>query len=108
MIDIEATQKEYKFTIVKDEKAGIDRILFDDGRQYKFQHPSFMDFHSMVFESDKNAQQAAFEYGLKNCIFSENGKSPKIDENYLNRPEKFNEAIGLWSPLIRGLLFRDC
>lgn len=87
----------------KDDK-NIDHIIFDDGRQYKFQHPSFMEFHEIMFSSEKSIELAAFEYALT-IIFPENNKSPKIDKKFLNA--NYDEALYLWSPLLRRLLLRS-
>ncbi len=97
--------EDYGFIVVpnKDNK-NIDHIIFDNGRQYKFQHPSFMEFHETIFESEKSLEQTAFLYGLS-LLFSENDKSPKINETYLNA--NYDEALYLWSPLLRGLLLRS-
>lgn len=102
---IKQLAKEFKFIIEPDKNnKDIDFIIFDDGREYKFQHPSFMEFHETMFSSEKSLEQTAFLHGLK-VLFPTNGKSPKIDEKYLNA--NFDESLYLWSPLLRRLLLRS-
>lgn len=102
---IKKLAREYKFTVEADKNdKNIDHIIFDDGRCYKFQHPSFMELHEIMFSSEKSIEQSAFLYALT-VIFPENDKSPKINEKYLNTD--YNEAMYLWSPLLRRLLFRS-
>lgn len=102
---IKALAKEFKFIVEPDKSnKNIDHIIFDDGRHYKFQHPSFMELHAILFDAGKGSEQAAFEHALT-IIFPENQKSPPINEKFLNN--NFNEGMYLWSPLLRRLLFRS-
>ena len=90
-----------KFVIVKDDKnKDIDHIIFEDGRQYKLQHPTFMRLHEVMFSAD-NTDHVLLTFGLT-VLYPENEKSPKITEEYLNLHR--DDGLYLWSPLIRGLL----
>ena len=98
---LEKLQLEHKFAIVQDEiNKDVRHLVFEDGRQYKFQMPSFFRTYSAVYDSDK-AALALLQLGVE-CLFPENGNTPKVDELYLN--ERREEAWALWSPLFRGLL----
>lgn len=103
---VQLLAEKYKFRVEKDSQhSNIDHLIFEDGRKYKFQHPSFMEFHEIMYgDTSKSLDQIAFLHGLT-CIFPENEKSPPINEKYLNA--NFDESLSLWSPLIRGLLLRD-
>ncbi len=104
---VKSLANEYKFIIEQDpQDKSIEHIVFEDGRQYKIQHPSFMVLHEIMFDSKKSTEQIAFEYALT-IIFPENEQSPKIDEKFLNDIKNFDEAMYLWSPLLRRLLLHS-
>ena len=91
---------EFKLKLEYDKTAKVELIIFDDGRKYKLQYPSFMELHRVIMSSN-NFDHALFEFGLEN-LYPENSKSPKINTDYLeNTP---SEALNLWSALLRRLL----
>lgn len=99
---LESLQKEFNF-ILEDSKTdkGIKFIIFENGKKYKLQSPGFFDLHDAL--SEEHWQTALFKLGLTK-LFSENAKSPVIDEVWLEANQ--NEGLNLWAPLIRGLLRR--
>lgn len=101
---LDRLQEDYKFVVVKDDKADfVTRFIFEDGRAYKFQEPSFMELHEALYDG-KNAQTAALEIGISNT-FVENDKTPALNEEYLRRHKV--EAFGLWTKLYAEVLFQD-
>ena len=100
---LKSLSETYEFKIEDDpNNKQIKFIIFDDGRKYKFQFPLFDAFHD-AFTTEGHVDTALFKLGLT-CLFPENDKSPKITDAWLN--SNMLEGINLWSPLLRGLLFR--
>jgi hypothetical protein len=98
---LDELQANFKFIIVKDEhNPDIDHYVFNDGRQYKLQKPGFFERYTAVMDS-KTPELSLLQLGLK-CLFPENEKSPKINEEYLNKNS--NEGWLLWRPLFRESL----
>lgn len=97
---LDALAEKEKFKIVDTDNKSVRRVVFEDGRAYRFEFPYFKDFHD-VFTSEGNLETQLFYFGLTR-FEPENKKSPKIDDNYLEA--HMTEGINLWSPLLRGLL----
>lgn len=95
-------RKEYFGFDIQENAKDKDIIIFkfNDGREYKLQKPSFFEIHSVLTGPD--VETNLFKLALKN-LFPENEKSPKIDEDYLNKNRQ--EALYLWSTVLRGSLY---
>lgn len=101
---LERLQQDYKFTIVRDEKADfVSRFVFEDGRQYRFQEPPFLELHEALY-GGQAAQTAALRIGIENT-YPENEKSPPLTEDYMRKHKV--EAFGLWTKLYAEVLFQD-
>ncbi len=99
---LDELQKRFKFIIEQDQKVGfVHRFIFEDGRQYKFQEPPFMELHEAIY-SGGNVISAALSVGIKNT-YPENEKTPELNDEYL-RTHKV-EAFQLWSKLYGEVLF---
>ena len=93
---------EYKFKVyTAPGDAEVDLIDFEDGRKYKFQHPSFMKTHEVLMEA---TEHELFAFALT-CLHPNGTDSPEINEQYLNTHHK--DGFYLWSPLVRGLLQKN-
>jgi len=99
-IDIDVLKKLYNFEI-EDHPSNpkIQYLNFTDGSRYKIQHPSMMEIHILIHDS-VNTETEIFMRGMK-TLFSENEKSPKIDEEYF---EANPSEMQKWSLIIRGVL----
>jgi hypothetical protein len=101
---LEGLQKRFKFIIEPDPKAPfVQRFIFEDGRQYKFQEPPFLEVHAAIYAGE-NAHTAALKLGIENT-FPENDKTPPLTEEFL--AQKKVEAFGLWTKLFGEVIFRD-
>ncbi len=98
--DIQELAEEFKFTTRREpENISIEYIEFEDGRRYKFVHPSFLAVHKVLHEAESAHDTMLF--ALK-CLHVAGDRTPPIDEAYMNANR--HESFYLWSPLVRGLL----
>ena len=95
-------EKEFNFKVERDkDNSDIENIKFQDGREYKYQAPTFFKLHDALGED--NTESALLRLGL-DCLFPLNDKSPRIDEAWLNKNKV--AGVNLWSQLLRGLLLQ--
>ena len=95
-------KKEYNVDIKKHETdKKILYLSLDDGRKYKLQLLSFMEFHSITFDSEE-PETDLFKRGLER-LYPQNEQSPQINEDYCDENKK--EGF-MWSLILRRLLSR--
>jgi len=99
-IDIDIVKKLYSFEIEDNpENKKIQYLNFKDGTRYKIQHPSVMEIHILIHDSE-NPETSLFARGIQ-TLYPANDKSPKIDEEYL---EANPNELEKWSLIVRGVL----
>lgn len=103
--EIKELERLWNFTVeqTKDDHL-TDIIKFKDGREYNLRHPSFMEMHELLLDSESSRDHALFVYGIQN-LTPMNEKSPAINEEYLGKNKR--EGLYFWSPLIRHRMMSE-